>query len=183
MSPIIMHIFCQFFANFELEKSITLWTFGFEVNCVIWNRIILINGNGAFSSFCICLPFYITFCISVQLYKCSEIFLKYNRVLQAELRNSSKNLIFLKEFFDVTELVRNLNQELTNFSFFIIFYGLEGIFKVLLTIYLKEMQNYEHGYIVIVLYYFICSTTMVVIYTICSSMISENIMKIRSTER
>ena len=69
------------------------------------------------------------------------------RVLESELKGKvNKNLEILKLFFDITNAVRSLNKQFKNVSFFIIFYGLEGIFTVFLRLSLDKFQNYDYAY-------------------------------------
>ena len=106
------------------------------------------------------------------------------RVLESELKGKvNKNLEILKLFFDITNAVRSLNKQFKNVSFFIIFYGLEGIFTVFLRLSLDKFQNYDYGYAIIVIYHIICSILIVFSYTVCGSSISENMMKVKKTAR
>ena len=183
---IIPYIICsvnQKFIHLKL-KSFKEFTFDYEVSSMIWKKIIVFYANISFSVFCVCFPFSITFSFSVLFHRCSDVLLGYNRILESDLkRKINKNLEILKEFFDITNAMQNLNEQLKNISFFIIFYGLEGFFTVILKISIYKFQYYDYGFAIIEIYHMTCCILIVFSYTVCSSSISENIMKVKRTAK
>lgn len=183
LSPYVMCIIYQITVNIEME-NMHFWTFEFEVQSITWKRAILLNGNSLYFVYCVCFPFYLSFCLSILFYRCSEMLSNYNTVLQIHLlKKANENTKFLKTFFDIVKLLKNLNQAVTNLSFCIIFYGIEGIFSVLLGLLIDDALKFKIVYISIIVYYSMCSTVMFVSYTFCCSMIPENFMKIKNTAR
>ena len=89
----------------------------------------------------------------------------------------------LEVFFDITNVVRNLNEKLKNVSLFFIFYGLHGVFSAILRLSLNKFQSYDYGYAIVVMYHITCSITIVFSYTVCGSRISENMMEVKRTAR
>ena len=179
--PYVICILCQIFVNLEIEILSDL-TFDYQIRSVTWKRIIIFFQNLAFSIFCICFPFYITFSFSVLFHRCSDILLGYDRVLKRDLkRKANKKCKTLEAFFDITNAVRNLNEQLKNVSLFIIFYGLHGVFSAILRLSLNKFQSYDYGYAMMVIYHFSCSILIAFSYTVWGSRISENMMKVKRT--
>lgn len=60
---------------------------------------------------------------------------------------------------------------------------MQGIFNLLLTIAFEGLMIYPAEYIIFALFYSACSTVMFLSYTICCSMIPQNLMRIKGTVR
>lgn len=183
LSPYLVCSIIQLMENFE-TINMSYWTFEFEVHSIMWKRIILFNGNFMYFFICICFPFYLTFSLCALFYRCSEALSGYNTVLQIQLRTrANENIEILKMFFDIVKVAQKLNHAVTGLSFLIVCYSLQGIFTVLLTISLNDIYNNRPVYRIVVMYYFLCSTVMILSYTICSSMISGKLTRIRKAAR
>ena len=79
------------------------------------------------------------------------------------------------------KLMKKLNEAVQNLSFLIVFYCLYGIFLVLLTVSMDTTFKYSVAYISFVVLYSTLSITIFISYTICSSMIPENLIRIKDT--
>lgn len=120
-SPSVACILTQIMVDFETEKMI-FWTLGFEIHNVIWKRIVLFNANFAYFFTCVCFPFYLTFSLSVLLYRCSEVLHNYNTALQIQLQTkANKNIEILEKFFHIVMFVQKINEVLSILSFLIQF--------------------------------------------------------------
>ena len=129
-----------------------------------------------------CFMFYFSFTASVLFYRCSQVLSNYNNVLKIELnKKSNQNLKLLNIFFDITKVVQNLSEHIKNVSLFIVFYGLHGIFLTLLLISSKKFHFSDYEYSITQIYFFSCNIIIIAMYTISSSLISENMMKIKRT--
>lgn len=182
-SPYLMCIICQIIVDIEME-TLKFWTFAFEVHSIIWKRVILLNGQILYSIFCIGFPFYLSFCLSVLFYRCAEMLSNYNIVLQIHLlTETNKNIEIFKIFFDIVKLLNKLNHAVTNLSLLIIVYGIEGIFHVLLNLNFHDELLFNIEYITSLLYYSMSSSVMFLSYTLCCSMIPENLMRIKNSAR
>ena len=181
--PYIICIVNQKFIHLKLKKF-PEFAFDCEVSSMIWKRIIIFYANIAFLVFCVCFPFYLTISFSILFLRCSDVFSGYKRVLERELKKKAiKNIKVLKTFFDITNTARCLTDQLKNVSFFIIFYGLAGIFTIILRISLGKFLSYDYGYIIFVMYHIACSILIVLSYTLCGSSISESMMEVKRTVR
>lgn len=179
--PYITCVVIQLMVNFETEK-LTFWTFQFEVRNKILKRIILLVGNISFFSLTTGFPFYLTFALNVLFYRCSEVLSIYNVVLQVQLRTTTiGNIELFKVFFDMIKMVKKLNEAVKTLSFLIISLSLGGIFSVLLSMSVNE--SFNTGYKRMVIFFSPICSIMFVSYTICSSMISENLVRIKCTVR
>lgn len=182
-SPFLACIFTQIIVDFETENMI-FWTLHFEIHNMIWKRIVLFNAHFAYFFSCVCFPFYLTFSLSVLLYRCSEVLNNYNAALQFQLQTkANENIEILENFFGIIMFVQNINEVLSILSFLIVAYSLQGVFSVLLTPSLDKIYISNLVYIIAVIYNFICSIVMIIAYTICSSMIPKEFTKIRKTAR
>ena len=183
LSPYIITILGQVIVDFESE-NLDIWSWGIKVHSVIWKRIIVFIGNIAYFVFFIAFPLYLTFSLNMLFYRCSEVLSSYNVVLQSQLQlKVEKGVVLLKEFFDLMKTVKRLNETVMNHSFLIIFYGLEGLFSILLTLSLDDFVKGTMNYIIVVIYHVTCSTVMIVSYIFCSSMIPLNLMRIKNNVR
>lgn len=183
LSPYVIAVIYDITLNLE-TGVLNFWTFGFEVQNVNSKRFITSIAIVAYLVFCIGFPFYLSFALSILFYQCSEILRSYNTVLRKQLQeNLNMNIYILKEFFDIMKVVNKLNDSVEKLSLLIIFYGLEGIFSVLLTISFKGLPNIHAGYLIIVIYYSTISAIMFVSYTLCSTMIPLNVIRIKNDVR
>lgn len=111
----------------------SIWTFGHEVRDKIILRILSFYDSILYYSFCTFFVF-ITFFLSIIFYRCSEALRGYNKLLHiyAEEGKIEKRIDFIKEYFQITQILRNLDQALSYPSLIIIIYGLEMIFQIFL---------------------------------------------------
>lgn len=183
ISPIITSFLIEIMMDFETVE-ITYWTLEFQVNNVIWKRIIVFNGHFFMLILCFCFPFYLTFSLSVIIYRCSQVLSGYNTLIQIQLQTKANDITeVLKAFFGIMKLVEKLNQAITNLSFLIVSYSLQGTFIILLTISLEDIFTFNTENICALIYYFTGSVVMFLSYTICSSMIPEKLLQIKKTVR
>lgn len=181
ISPSLTCIAIQIIVNFETVK-ITYWSLDFQVTKIIWKRILLFNGTFLLTTLCVCFPFCLTFSVNTLLYRCSEVLSSYNTAFEIMPQTkANESAEILKEYFGIVKLVRKLNHAITNVSFFIVLYGLQGTFTVLLIISMEDMFKFKKEYLITVTYYSTSCIVMFVSYTICSSTISENLIQIRRT--
>lgn len=180
ISPSLTCIAIQIIVNFETVE-ITYWSVDFQVTKIIWKRILVFNGTFLLTTLCVCFPFYLTFSVNTLLYRCSEVLSSYNTVFEIKPQTkANESAEILKDFFGIVKLVRKLNHAITNISFFIVLYGLQGTFTILLIISTEDMFKLKAEYLISVAYYSTSCIVMFVSYTICSSMISENMIQIRT---
>lgn len=181
LSPFILCIFNQIMMDLETQTMI-YWTYGYQIRSKILRRIILFNGNFVYLVFCVGFPIYLTFCLNILFYRCSEMLLNYNAQLKIELRTRvNVNIESLKTFFDMTKLMKKLDHAVMHLSFLIVFYSLHGVFSVLLTMSIDGLYKFNTEYLSVVMFYFTFSIIMFLSYTICSSMIPENLIMIKCT--
>lgn len=183
LSPLIMCIFSQIILDLE-TKSIIYYAFQYEIRSKILRRIILFNGNFVYLVFCVGFPIYLTFCLNILFYRCSDMLFNYNAELQTELRSKANvNIEILKTFFNMTKLMKKLDHAVMHLSFLIVFYSLHAVFSVLLTMSIDVHYKFKTEYLSFEIVYFTFSTIMFVSYAICCSMVPENLITIKSTVR
>lgn len=88
------------------------WSFGYTIYNKIWKRVLVFYVQFADFAFCTGFSFYLTICISILFYRCSEILSGYKNFLRICLqKRTSKNIKdSLLEFFYIVKLLRKLNK-------------------------------------------------------------------------
>lgn len=126
----------------------------------------------------------ITFSLSVIFFRFSETLQVLNTLLGLKLytKNNCKSEEFFVDLFLIIKILRKLNHLLAYPSFFIIACGLQMLFTTLyLTINVKRALL-QFGLLVgELIFNFISGLLIIVIYTTCCSMVSENLIKIKET--
>lgn len=181
LSPLITSFLIEVMMDFETIK-VTYWTLEFQVHNVIWKRIIVFNGHLFTLILCFCFPFYLTFALSILIYRYSQVLSGYNTLIQIQLQTKANDITeTLKAFFSITKLVEKLNQAITILSFLIISYSLQSIFIIFLTIWFNDTSKLNAEGIISLIYYFMGGIVMILCYTICCSMIPEKLLQIKKT--
>lgn len=158
---------------------------GYEVPPGPWKIIayILMNvSQHATSDF----PVLFVYCICTVFYKCSRLLRNYNKNLIFHvccIGNRRNREIFL-DFFNIHEVLNQLNHILNYTSLCIIFYSFFRIFLNLYTVIKFREQNTKYLVFQLdVIFGFICGMIILVMYTLCSSTISENMYELRKNVR
>lgn len=179
--PCLWCMYNQIVVNFKIFHLIFV-TFGQKLQYGIWQRIFI---------FCIQLstfvlkfsfPFHLGFCICLLFYRCSDILSSYNTFLRTHLYTSNKwDTCNYDEFFDLLNFLRQLNQTITMLSFYIILYSLEGMCYALFSVLSQDIFRLTIGQVIFLANYVVYNVNLLVCFTICCSMIPENIIEIRRT--
>lgn len=171
------------FRDFE-TFSLGFWAFGYEIHNKNWKRLFKLYLYFADFAFNSGFSFYFTICTCILFYRCSEMLLEYKKLLRIHLRtrNINGNGIedLLAMFFCISKLLRNLSNTFSHISFCIIVYNLKSIFGQILAISNRFMYSGSIWYIIIFLYYSTRSIVVIVSFTVCSSMIPERLLEIRT---
>ena len=154
--------------------------FGLKIKSNTWKSLFMFFLSFAHSLLFYGFPFYLTICIGTLFHRCSEMLSDYKIFLRTQLYASNVSVRNLVEFFYIVNLLRKLNNAFTHLLFFIILYHLQAIFIKVLIACREGLTEKSMGEIVIVLYFGICNIVLFVYLTICSSLIPENLMKIKT---
>ena len=178
--PFIKCVIDQFVIDVE-EETLSYWTFDYQIQNKFFRRMFLFHGSIIYLIFCLGFPFYLTFCLNILFYRCSQILSSYNTELAIQLLTKlNLNVDIFKVFFNMLKLLKKLNQEVVNLSFLIVFYSFGGIFVALLTVTIDSELQFNIAYKGFVILYFSLSITIFMSYVICSSLIPENLNKIKN---
>lgn len=187
ISILIVPCFICFLNQIETKysvKNMHCWTFGYDIHNEISKRIFILYGQLTNFMYCSGFPLYFTVCICVLFRRSSEVLLIYRISLQSQLHSISNGCgVNFAKFFQIVKILRHLNKAFTQLSFVVILYNLQVIFTVLLSFSLKEIAFAKVNHFIILLYNGACSIFAIVCFTICSSVIPENLMEIRTTVR
>lgn len=165
------------FENFEVAYL----TFGYEIQSKTWKRVFILYVEFADFGLCSAFPFYLTTSICILYYRCSEILSGYKTLLRIQLYTVSKGTVNnYVEFFHIVNLLRKLNKTFTHLSFLIIIYHLETILNVILKTPTEGLYESSIVHIVNLAYYGLCSIIVLVYFTICCSLIPENLLEIKA---
>ena len=164
--------------------EIKLWTFGYKVH----NKIAVVMFTFYFTFmyyFCNTIVILVTLSLSIIFYRCREILIEYNNLLNIYLRQKRirENIAFLKKFFNLIKILQNLDQALSFISFILIFYGLEMIFVVFMNLLVFKAEVHQIVYITDATFNFVNGFFIIIIYTLSSSFIPEKITEIRKTAK
>lgn len=160
------------------------WLLGYNIQDKIWKRIILLSAFLAIFIFDSGFSYFLTISICVIFYRCSKLISSYNRSLQNELRTKFIiNIAHFSEFFQFVKILRDLNKTFQHLSFLIIIYNMQKLFIVLLHSTQGDIYNASLFGILLLLYSGICSIIMIVALTICSSLIPESLIEIKTVVR
>lgn len=168
----------------DKETENDIWTFGHEIHDKFLLRILSFYISIFYYSFCTIFVL-ITFSLCIIFYRCSKVLQDYNKLLYfyAKLGKIDEKVKFLKEFFQIVKILKNLNQALSYPSLIIIFVGLEMIFLVFLYLLVHTDMLTDAVNITEVIIYGLYGFFMVIAYSICCSMISEKLLQIRETAK
>lgn len=178
---LMLFILCQLRHHFEAEAELKFWNLGFKFpkGKLKLSYIIFVNSvSFIVNSF----PVLITLILSIIFYKWGETLNAFNKALRLHLcsANRCKNIDIFVDFFKMTNVLRELNCVL-NFSLLcIVLYSLFNLF-----VYLYDLLNWPNTYSLIIISV-ICigwSVMMLLMYSICCSMIPENLSEIKLTAR
>ena len=172
--PLSTCVHNQITSNFTIFELVLL-TFGYEKWNKILKRVILFCIQ---SMLTLSFPFYLMFCMCVLFYRFSEVLSGYRRFFRIRLlATTKKDICNYADFFDLVNLARNLSMISSSLSFFIIFYALQGILAAILLLLSQEMFEITIHDVLILIPYATSCFFMIVCFTICSSMIPENLKK------
>lgn len=182
---LIIFVLSQLLHHFE-DKSknifLDIHTFGITVSKGNLKIIIVIFINLAFF-IAYAFPVFVTFILSVVLYKWGETIQFYNKSLQRHLRAGMKhvNMNLFADFINMTKLLREMNHILNYPLLCIILYSLYGI---LVSLYELLMWNdVSFSMLTNMCIKTGLSILMLLMYSICSSTIPESLHEIRTTVR
>lgn len=172
---------------FFLEQAsidiLKFWSIGFEISEGTFRLCFIVFVN-VLNFVTLTFPMLLTFILSTILYKYAEILHFYNMSLKSQLHDINKYKIveILEDFLKLTKLLHKMNKIMNYPLFFIVLYSLLDIFVALhyLTSF-KAILNYS--IIAQILICFLSGMTMLVMYSVCSSMVQEKQSEIRSTAR
>ena len=125
------------------------------------------------------LPIIMTFILTLMLMKSAEILQFYSRSLQTEF-HSITSTNFFADFLKVTKMLREMI-EVVNLLLIVV-YSLFCIFTSLYNI-MQFKDDVTHTVIVDTLFGFISGVTILLMYSVSSSMIPENLSEIRQIAR
>lgn len=163
------------FENFDVE----FLTFGFEIQNKIWKNVFIFSVTFADFGLSTGFPLYLTICISVLFYRSSEVLCGYGTFLRNNLCIIAKETAAnYADFFQMVNLLRKLNNAFTQLAFFIILFNLQAILTTILAAFETGILELTFIRLVLFAYYCVCSVVVLVYFTICSSMIPENLVTI-----
>lgn len=141
---------------------------------------VIIFKNLAFFTI-ISFPVLMTFILSIMLYKWGEVLHSYNKYFHFQLRNVYKHKVMdhFADFLKIMKVLRDMNHVLNYPLLSIIFYSLTDIFLSLYN--LLMWQNMTCSVRISVIMFIGSGVLMLVMYSISSSMITENFEEIRLT--
>lgn len=180
--PCLECIYNQITLDIDMFHFIYL-TLGYKLQPGIWQKLSIFCVQ--FAEFLLKFSFttYLAFCICVLFYRCAEILTAYNTFLRIQLYTANKwDTCNYAEFFYLVNLLRKLDKTFTHLAFYIILHSLEGIFEILLTVSL-QYYSITIDRLVHLVCFGVYSVSILVCFTISSSMISENLLEIRRTVR
>lgn len=162
--------------------SMGFWTFGYEIRNKNWKILLKLCLDFADIAFISDFPYYITICACILFFRCSEILLEYKKLLRIHLRTKNVKRIedLLAMFFWITKFLRKLSNTFSHIAFTIIVYNLKTIFAQILTISNGFMYTTNIWYMIITLYNVTRTVVTIVSFTVCSSMIPERLLEIRT---
>ena len=166
------------------ENEIKLWTFGYKVQNKIAIHVFTFYVTFMYY-FCNTAVTLVAFSLNIVFYRCREILIEYNNLLNICLRQKRirENIAFLKKFFIFIKILQNLDQALSFISFIVIFYGLEMIFVVFLNVLVLKAEVQQIGYIMDAIFNCVSGFFILIIYTLSSSFIPEKLTEIRKTAK
>lgn len=172
-----------FTADFTTQSYAYLWTLGFELpeGLSKTSFIVFVNLTTFITH---AFPVLMTFILSVILYKWAETLQFFNTVLQAHLSTGKKyrNIELFEDFFKMKNILRKMNRVMNCPLVCMIFYSLSNIFLSVYELILHKAVL-EYTIIMASTFCFISGIMMMVMYTVCSSMIPEKLFEIRLTAR
>ena len=170
-----------FFAS--SQSTFTFWTLkskipeGFFKLCIIIVINLISFATNLF-------PVFVTFILSIILYKTAEFFHFYNISLKSQLHTVKINqqMEFLEDFSIMLKLLRRMNKVMNYPLFFSVVHSLYEIFMALHFLILSK-NKLNYAYIANVFLAFTYSMAMLLMYSVCSSMVTENMTKVTVTAR
>ena len=143
-------------------------------------RIFCIILKNLLNFFRVCFPLYITFILSIMLLKWAEVLECINKFLQNSSFSINKcgNIEHFADFIKIVKVLRKMIEHLNYPLFFLVVYSFYMIFKSLYNLmWLKNVLNYT----IVVDNIINCTSSivMLVMYSVCSSMIPEGLSEIR----
>ena len=167
----------------DSQSTFAFWTLNAEIpEGASKSSIIIVINLINFATYFF--PVFVTFILSIILYKFADFFHFYNTSLKSQLRvvKKCKRIEFLEDFPMMLKLQCRMNELMNYPLFFPVLYSLHEIFKVLHFLILNR-GVLRYSLIVDVILTFTCSGAMLVMYSICSSMVTENMTKVTVTAR
>ena len=169
------------------NEDIDFLIFGYKIHGHIFVQILRFYANLIYYSCSTFIAFF-TFYLSFIFYRWGEVLKVYNNILKGYLKknNINQNTDFLKDYFEIVKLLQKLSKVLAYPSFIVIFYSLEMILILLYDVLVRKIltaQSLQSYYIRRGIYNGISGFLMLVIYSLSSSMIPEQMAEIQNTAK
>ena len=180
----VFFILNQLLHHFDDEKKATnhlkFWSVGFEIPEGYLRTIFIIIIN-LVSSIENLFPVFMTFILCIILHKWAETLQLYNYFLQHHLCSVNKhlNMRLFTDFVKMVTILREMNQVLRYPLLLMILYSLVIIFVSWYD--LLTWKDLPYSVFINVLMHISSGLLMLVIYSVCCSMITDNLNKIKLT--
>ena len=171
-------------ATFGKRESHTHYSYGYKIYDQIIVRVMTFYLN--FVYFYSCTTFaLITLLLSILIFQWGKVLREYNALLNIFIkkRNINTGVPFLKEFFNLTKIIQDLEKALQYPSLIIILYSLEMLFLIFWYVLENKKALFQAGNIVEVVFDGMYGFFMISVYCLNSSKIPENLIEIRRTAK
>lgn len=178
---IFLYVITHFTMDFE--TGLDFWAFGYKINNKLFFRLLLFYAKFADFAFCAGFIFYLTICICLLFRRCSDILSEYKKffVFLLQKDRAKTDSSYLSDYFCVVKLLLKLSKTFSHISFLIIAHYLTSIFSSILIMSTDIMYLKENPfYFVTILYYTIRNIVAIVAFTVCSSLIPEHLIEIKT---
>lgn len=165
------------------ENSVKFWTFGYTISQGSMRSYIppLVNFSRAIYYF---FPVLVSYSVSATFYKCAEMLRIYNNLLRFSCLKDQTNIATLLNFFSILKMLQKLNKVLSYPLFFTITFSFHSIFASVYSSFVYgETLIHSLPALLDIVSSFSAGLTMLILYSVYSSMIPENLSEIRKTAR
>lgn len=182
--PTLISTFLRTAFEFELVDTHAYWIFEHEIQNNILREIVNFYGNLLHFT-CCTFTVFLTLSLCMVFYRWGDVLAYYNKLLKAHFQTKTLNqcLPLLKEFFDIINTLRKLNKVLSYHSFLVIVWAVATIFTTVFAVVMLQDMLARPVYLTEIIFNCVCGILMLVSYTLCCSIIPEQLDEIKKTSR
>ena len=185
ISSIVLIPSCLLVLLPDTKLKTDFWLFKYEIKDNILHKIFIFYCYFFLYAHCI-MNLFVIFSLCTLFYRWGEVLCSYRKLLKFHLRGETQNKTteILKDFFNIINILRKLDQIISYPSFLIIFYAL-GMFFISLYAIALNKKDFMSSTASLVEFTFTASSGLIIIfmYSLSSSMIPEKIVEIKNTAR